>query len=106
MEQTQVQCAVKGITTPEMQRIAAMEGLSSDLVLKRMAEGQIVVPLNKGIKCSVVGIGMGLSTKINASIGTSTDIVDIDAEVRKAIAAQKAGADTLMELSVGGDLDK
>lgn len=106
MEHTQVQCAVKGITTPEMERIAAMEGLSVDLVRKRMAEGQIVVPLNKGIKCTVVGIGMGLSTKINASIGTSTDIVDIDAEVQKAIAAQKAGADTLMELSVGGDLDK
>lgn len=106
MEHTQVECAVKGITTPEMQRIAAMECLSSDLVRKRMAEGQIVVPLNKGIKCSVVGIGIGLSTKINASIGTSTDIADIDAEVRKAIAAQKAGADTLMELSVGGDLDK
>jgi phosphomethylpyrimidine synthase len=49
---------------------------------------------------------MGLATKINASIGTSTDIADIGAEVRKAVAAEKAGADTLMELSVGGDLDK
>ena len=48
---------------------------------------------------------MGLRTKVNASIGTSTDIVDIDAEVRKAKAAEAAGADTLMELSVGGDLD-
>ena len=45
-----------------------------------------------------MGIGKGLSTKINASIGTSTDI---GAEVRKAVAAQKAGTDTLMELSVG-----
>ena len=49
---------------------------------------------------------MGLRSKVNASIGTSTDIVDIDAEVRKAQAAEAAGADTLMELSVGGDLDK
>ncbi|MEW6138400.1 MAG: phosphomethylpyrimidine synthase ThiC [Thermodesulfobacteriota bacterium] len=106
MELTQVECAVKGITTPEMESIAAMEGLSPDLIRQRIAEGQIVVPLNKGIKCSVVGIGMGLSTKINASIGTSTEIVDIDAEVRKAIAAKKAGANTLMELSVGGDLDR
>jgi phosphomethylpyrimidine synthase len=48
---------------------------------------------------------MGLRSKINASIGTSTDIVDIDAEVRKAKAVEAAGADTLMELSVGGDLD-
>ena len=48
---------------------------------------------------------MGLRTKVNASIGTSTDIIDVDAEVRKAKAAEAAGADTLMELSVGGDLD-
>jgi phosphomethylpyrimidine synthase len=106
MELTQVESAVKGIITPEMETISAAEGLPAELVLKRMAEGQIVTPLNKGIQCAVVGIGMGLSTKINASIGTSTDIADIDAEVRKALAAQKAGADTLMELSVGGDLDK
>lgn len=106
MELTQVECAVKGITTPEMQNIAEVEGLSADLVRERMAEGQIVVPLNKGITRALVGIGMGLSTKINASIGTSTDIADISAEVQKAVAAQKAGADTLMELSVGGDLDK
>ncbi len=106
MEQTQVEWAVEGVVTQEMEIIAATEGLSADLICKRMAEGHIVVPLNKNKKCSVVGIGMGLSTKINASIGTSTDIADIDAEVRKAIAAEKAGADTLMELSVGGDLDK
>jgi len=106
MERTQVEYAVEGITTPEMESIAAAEGLSVDLVRERMAEGQMVVPLNKNIKCTLVGIGLGLSTKINASIGTSTDIVDIDAEVRKAIAAQEAGADTLMELSVGGDLDR
>lgn len=106
MERSQVEYAVEEIITPEMESIAEKDGLSVDLVLERMAEGQIVVPLNKNKKCNVVGIGMGLSTKINASIGTSTDIADIDAEVRKAIAAQNAGADTLMELSVGGDLDK
>ena len=105
MGRTQLECAVAGITTPEMGTIAAAEGLSVDLIRERFAEGQIVVPLNKGKRCRVVGIGKGLSTKINASIGTSTDIVDVAAEVRKAIAAQNAGADTLMELSVGGDLD-
>jgi phosphomethylpyrimidine synthase len=45
-------------------------------------------------------------TKINASVGTSPDICDIDEEVAKALAAQECGADTLMELSVGGDLDR
>jgi phosphomethylpyrimidine synthase len=53
----------------------------------------------------VVGIGKGLRTKVNASIGTSSDICDIDMEVRKAKIAEEEGADTLMELSAGGDLD-
>jgi len=65
-----------------------------------------VVPMNTKRPARVVGMGKGLSTKINASIGTSTDIVDVAAEVAKAKAAEKAGADTLMELSVGGDLDQ
>ncbi len=106
MERTQVEYALQGIVTTEMEDIVAKEGLPLDLVRERVANGQIVVPMNTKKKCTVVGIGMGLSTKINASIGTSTDIMDTDAEVRKAVAAQKAGADTLMELSVGGDLDK
>lgn len=105
MDRTQVELAVQGITTPEMEHTASEEGLPVDVVRERIANGQIVIPRNKNKACNVVAIGKGLSTKINASIGTSTDIVDIDAEVRKAVAAQKAGAHTLMELSVGGDLD-
>jgi len=80
--------------------------LNSDLVRLRVAEGNIVLPVGRNPKTKPVGIGMGLRTKVNASIGTSTDIVDLDAEIRKAKAAEAAGADTLMELSVGGDLDK
>ena len=52
------------------------------------------------------GIGTGLRTKVNASIGTSSDICDLEAEIRKARIAEEEGADTLMELSVGGDLDR
>lgn len=103
---TQVEQAVNGIVTEEMLQIASKEGLEPALIRHRIAEGQIVVPLNKNRTVNIVGIGMGLRSKVNASIGTSTDIVDIDAEVRKARAAEAAGADTLMELSVGGDLDK
>jgi phosphomethylpyrimidine synthase len=71
-----------------------------------VALGTIVIPWNHNRKPQAVGIGKGLSTKVNASIGTSSDIVDYAAEIRKAQAAQAAGADTLMELSVGGDLDR
>ena len=103
---TQVELATQGILTGVMQEVAREEGVDADVIRQRFAEGQIVVPLNANRPGRIVGIGMGLRTKVNASIGTSTDIVDIGAEVRKAQAAEAAGADTLMELSVGGDLDK
>ncbi len=103
---TQVESAVNGDITPQMEKVAAAEGLPADVVRRRIADGQIVIPRNNTHPTAVVGIGRGLATKINASIGTSTDICDIDAEIRKAVAAQQAGADTLMELSVGGDLDR
>lgn len=103
---TQVELAVQGIITPVMREVARQDGLEPETVCRRIAEGQIVVPLNANRPCRIVGIGRGLRSKVNASIGTSTDIVDIDAEVRKARAAEAAGADTLMELSVGGDLDR
>jgi phosphomethylpyrimidine synthase len=100
-----LEIAKAGQISQEMRTIAEAEGLEPELVRQRIAEGQIVVPLNSNRPARVVGIGRGLSTKVNASIGTSTDICDIAAEVDKARAAQAAGADTLMELSVGGDLD-
>jgi len=103
---TQIELAREGITTEQMQTVADDEKLDPAMVLDCVAKGQIVIPNNpfrKGQK--VVGIGRGLSTKVNASIGTSSDICDIDMEVRKALAAEQEGADTLMELSAGGDLD-
>lgn len=105
MNGTQQEQAANGIITREMEFVAEAEGMNIDILRERIAEGRIVIPTNKNRPSAIVGIGMGLGTKVNASIGTSTDIADIDAEIRKAKAAQKAGADTLMELSVGGDLD-
>jgi phosphomethylpyrimidine synthase len=102
---TQVELAQQGVITDAMRAIAGEEDLAPEIVRERFAGGRIVAPLNQNRACRVVGIGQGLRTKVNASIGTSTDLADIEAEVRKAIAAQAAGADTLMELSVGGDLD-
>ncbi|MDF1579926.1 MAG: phosphomethylpyrimidine synthase ThiC [Desulfuromonadales bacterium] len=103
---TQIELARQGVTTTQMTTIAERENIESEFVRQMVAEGKIVIPWNHNRKPLAVGIGKGLSTKINASIGTSSDIVDYDAEVRKAKAAQAAGADTLMELSVGGDLDR
>jgi phosphomethylpyrimidine synthase len=106
MQGTQLELAVAGVLTPEMAAVAASEGLEAEELRARIAEGQIVLPLNRNRACRPIGIGRGLRTKVNASIGTSTDIADLEAEIRKALAAEAAGADTLMELSVGGDLDR
>lgn len=103
---TQIELAREGILTDQMVTVAAKENVSPEYVLRMVAEGRIVIPWNHNRKPRAVGIGAGLSTKVNASIGTSSDIIDYAAEVRKAKAAAEAGADTLMELSVGGDLDR
>ncbi|MBI1921379.1 MAG: phosphomethylpyrimidine synthase ThiC [Geobacter sp.] len=104
---TQIEYAREGILTPQMAAVAEQENVSSGYVRRMVAEGKIVIPWNHNRKpARIAGIGKGLRTKVNASIGTSSDIIDYAAEVRKAHAAQESGADTLMELSVGGDLDR
>ena len=104
--ETQIELARKAIITDEMKKVAAQEGLTEDWICARVAEGRIVILANPNRKNQKpVGIGFGLRTKVNASIGTSSDIADLDMEIRKAKAAEEEKADTLMELSTGGDLD-
>jgi len=103
---TQLEFAREGVTTPQIADVADAEKVPPEYVRQMVGEGKIVIALNRAGKKKAVGIGKGLTTKVNASIGTSSDIVDYSAEVRKARAAEAAGADTLMELSVGGDLDR
>jgi 5-hydroxybenzimidazole synthase len=102
---SQIEYARENIITPAMQGVAEQEGLAPEMVRDRVAAGQLVIPIGGGRKQRLVGIGKGLRTKVNASIGTSSDIADPDLEINKAKTAQAEGADTLMELSTGGDLD-
>ncbi|MEI6292430.1 MAG: phosphomethylpyrimidine synthase ThiC, partial [Methanomicrobiales archaeon] len=76
---------------------------TEEFVRRGVAGGHIVIPVSPYRKVRICGIGEGLRTKVNASIGTSSDIVDVEMEVEKARVAELAGADTLMELSTGGD---
>jgi phosphomethylpyrimidine synthase len=92
-----------GIINEEMRAVAKAEGVTEEFLMRGVAGGHIVIPVSPYRKVKVCGIGEGLRTKVNASIGTSSDIVDIDMEVEKARQAELAGADTLMELSTGGD---
>ncbi|MCX5863808.1 MAG: phosphomethylpyrimidine synthase ThiC [Deltaproteobacteria bacterium] len=104
---TQLELARDGIITEPMQQVAANEGFSGEAIRGLVAKGEIVIPCNPnrpGQKA--VGIGTGLRAKVNASIGTSSDIADLDLEIRKACVAEEEQADTLMELSTGGDLNR
>lgn len=101
---TQLERARDGEITPQMREAAQYDDVSPEYIREGLAKGQIVIYGNPQREARVVGIGKGLRTKINASIGTSPDIIDFDMEVEKALIAEKTGADTLMELSTGGDL--
>lgn len=104
---TQIEYARELVVTLPMQKVAEQEGLSPETVRRRVAAGRIVIPIGIGRQPQrIVGIGKGLRTKVNASIGTSSDIVDLDLEIAKAKTAEHEQADTLMELSTGGDLDR
>ncbi len=101
---TQILRARRGEITPEMQAIAADEGLSPEEIREKVAQGLIVIPKNKRRNTRPVGIGSPLRTKVNANVGTSVDWPHADVEVAKAKIAWEAGADTIMDLSTGGDL--
>ncbi len=95
--------AKNGKITEEMKVVAANEGKDPEFIRRGIAAGRIVIPMTPYRDIKLCGIGEGLRTKVNASIGSSSDIVDDEAEVAKAKAAEAAGADTLMELGTGGD---
>ncbi len=103
---TQLTRAQAGEVTAQMAAVAEREGVPAGDVRDAVAAGHLVIPANPARPAQqAVGIGRGMRTKVNASIGTSSDICDIDGECRKARAAEEEGVDTLMELSVGGDLN-
>lgn len=102
---TQLEKARKGIVTPEVKKVAASEGLDEKLVMHKVAEGLVVIPANPnhpGLEPR--GIGEGMSTKVNANIGTSSDISQAEVELGKLRSALNAGADAVMDLSTGGDI--
>jgi phosphomethylpyrimidine synthase len=104
---TQLEYAQKYIITPLVRKVAQLEGIKPVELMQLIRLGQAVIPLN--IKHKIkrpCAVGRGLSTKVNANIGTSTDESRIAEEIQKLKTAIKYGADALMDLSVGGDLVK
>ena len=102
---TQLESAGKAIISPQMKVVAQTEGVEVEFIRQSVAKGAIVIPANINhselVPC---GIGEGLSTKVNANIGTSSDFGNIDTELEKLRVAIDSGADTVMDLSTGGDI--
>ena len=102
---TQLEIARAGEISFEVKAVAEQEGLDAELVRQGVAPGTIDIPLNDNPKMTKpCGIGAGLRTKVNANIGTSADFASLDDELEKLRVAIESGADTVMDLSTGGDL--
>ena len=103
---TQMYYAKKGVITPEMNYVAQVEMLDAQLIRSEVAAGKMIIPANIHHENLLpMAIGMEAKTKINANIGNSSLSSDIDAELEKLQICLKYGADTVMDLSTGGDLD-
>jgi len=102
---TQLELAKKGIISPQMVQVAQQENLDAEFIRQGVAEGTVVIPANiKHSNLVPCGIGRGLKTKVNANIGTSSDFGNIDTELEKLRVTIDSGADTVMDLSTGGDI--
>jgi len=102
---TQLEAAKNGVITEAMRRVATDENVSPVQVRDAVACGQAVIPLNPAhMHARPVGVGRLFSTKVNANLGRSTTRSGIGDELEKFQIALKAGADFVMDLSVGPDL--
>ena len=103
---TQMYYAKRGIITPDMEYVAKVEKIKPELVRDEVARGRLIIPANVNHKhLKPMAIGIASSCKINANIGSSALASDIAGEIEKVDVCLKHGADTIMDLSTGGDLD-
>ena len=101
-----MQDALRGNITEEMKLVAETEGIDVQKIVRGISEGRIIIPKNVRGKSKPVGIGKGLKTKINANVGSSSELEKVKWEVEKAKVAAKYGADTIMDLSTGPEYAK
>lgn len=102
---TQLESARKGIVTPEMRHIAEKESVSIEELMENVAAGKVVVLKNRIHDVKPVGVGKGLSTKVNSNIGTSPERMKASEELEKLDVSIRYGADTVMDLSLGAILN-
>src|SRR3954462_2966451 len=105
---TQIEAARQGVVTDEMKFVAAREELDPELIRAEVARGRMVIPANKTHlqkRLEPMGIGVAARCKINANIGNSAVTGKAEGELEKLHTAVHLGADTVMDLSTGGDID-
>jgi phosphomethylpyrimidine synthase len=105
---TQIEAARKGTITDEMHYVARREDLEPELVRSEVARGRMVIPANTvhlQKRLEPMAIGVASACKINANIGNSAVTSKVDDELEKLHTAVHLGADTVMDLSTGGDID-
>jgi phosphomethylpyrimidine synthase len=106
---TQIQAARAGDITPEMEYVAEREQLNPVLVRDEVAAGRMVIPANRvhlAGRLEPMAIGIAAKCKINANIGNSAVTSNVDEELEKLHQAVHFGADTVMDLSTGRDIDR
>ena len=104
---TQLELAKKGIISPQMETVAESEGLDAEFIRSGVSDGTIVIPANiKHTSLIPCGIGKGLKTKVNANIGNSSDYGNVETELAKLAVVIETGADAVMDLSTGGDVNE
>ncbi len=96
--------ALGNVISKEMRYIAENEGIDVKKLMKKISKGEVVVM--KRDNYHPVGIGTPLRTKINVNLGTSSSAIDLNEEFKKVEVAQKYGADTISDLSMGGEIDE
>ncbi len=104
---TRIELASSGNITEEMEEVARAEGVSPGFIRDGLKEGTMVITCNRERQSTIkpLAVGRGLRTKVNANIGTSTDREDPQEELLKLKVAIESGADSVMDLSTGGDID-
>jgi phosphomethylpyrimidine synthase len=104
---TQMYYARKGIVTPEMEYVAKRENVLSELIRSEVARGRMIIPANiNHTNLEPMCIGVESKCKINANIGNSATTSNVDEELEKLRYSVKYGADTVMDLSTGGDIPR
>lgn len=104
---TQMDAAKKGIITKKMEIVSKKENMPIEILIERMAKGEIVIPANKNHKSlDPQGVGKGLKTKINVNLGISRDCRDVDKELEKVQIAIDMDAEAIMDLSSFGKTEE